>query len=85
MATPDSNPTVKITPGKNEKVNNVINMEDLLRRVTGGARDIAGTGSAASLDHADKLSTIQRIAADLETNLRELRAKSLGSSDNPSH
>ena len=83
MATPDSDPTITTTPGKNEKVNNVINIEDILRKASRGASDLVSTGSAMSLEQRDKLTTIQQLAADLEQELRALRAATSENSGNP--
>jgi hypothetical protein len=83
MAAPDSSSTVTVTPGKNEKVNNVINIEDILRKATEGARGLLKTGSALGLEHGEKLPAIHQLAADLEKEFRALRAAAPENSGNP--
>ena len=73
MATPDAKIEIKVTPGKNEKVNNVIRFEDLLQKARQGASDLVRTRSAEAAEQ-ERLSLIQKLAADLEPQLRALRA-----------
>jgi hypothetical protein len=74
MATPDPKIEIKVTPGKNEKVNNVIDFEDLLQKARAGAGDLVRTGSAEAAEHEERLSLIQKLVAELEPQLRALRA-----------
>ena len=81
MATPD--PTITTTPGKNEKVNNVLNIEDVLRKASGGVSDVVSAGSAPSPEQREKLAKIQQLAANLEQELRALRAAMPENSGDP--
>jgi hypothetical protein len=74
MATPDSKTEITVTPGKNKKVNNVIHFEDLLQKAREGVSDLVHKRSAVAAEHDEKLGLIQKLAGDLEPQLRALRA-----------
>lgn len=71
MATNPPKPTVSITAGENEQVNNVINFEDLVQQLKQGAPAKARSGPKAA--HREQLIAIQQLATDLEQRLREMR------------
>lgn len=66
MATRPKKVSVSVTPGRNEPVEHVVRLEDLLKRLQAGPP--AGRRAAAA-DPA------RRLAAELEARLRELRQK----------
>ena len=72
MAKDAQKTTVSITPGRNEPVNNVLKFEDLVAQAKQGASKLARSRGAAK--QRDRLDDVKRLAADLETTLRALRA-----------
>ena len=65
---------VSVTPGQNEKVNNVIKFEDLLKNVRQGAALPPRRLAALPAQQREQLGSIQQLAADLERRLRAVRA-----------
>ncbi len=68
--------TESITPGKNARVNNVLKFEDLVQHAKQGAAKPARSRAATPAKQRDQLDAIKRLAAELETMLRALRAAS---------
>lgn len=73
--------TVSITPGQNEPVSNVLKFEDLVQHAKQGAAKSARSRAAAPAKQRDQLDAVKRLAAELETMLRALRA---AAADQPS-
>jgi hypothetical protein len=73
MAIPD--PTIELTPGKNEIVSNVFQIEDILHQTL--ISDQARQRSMIDSEHGEKIAAIQQLVSDLEKKLGELRTKSL--------
>jgi hypothetical protein len=65
--------TVSVTPGQNEKVNNVIKFEDLVQNLKQSAAKPAGARAAVPAQQREHLKSIQQLAAELEQRLRALR------------
>ncbi|MGZ5494343.1 MAG: hypothetical protein ACXW29_13360 [Thermoanaerobaculia bacterium] len=74
MAKSPPKTTVSVTPGQNEPVNHILKFEDLVQRAKQGAAKPARTRAAMPAKRREQLDAVQRLAAELETMLRTIRA-----------
>lgn len=74
MAKSPPKTTLSVTPGQNAQVNRVIKFEDLVQRLKQGAAKPAGARAAVRGAQRQQLDSIQKLAADLEKQLRSIRA-----------
>lgn len=78
MATSLKRITVKATAGKNLPVPHVLRLEDMLQQVQQGTVKSKRERRAAPAAGVGDSSAVQRLAAELEARLRELRAANSG-------
>ena len=74
MAKSAPNISVKATPGKNTRVDPVLRLEDLLQKVQQVPAPKAARGRAAAADGSGEEGAARRLVAELEAQLRALRA-----------
>jgi len=65
--------TVSITAGQNDRVNNVLKFEDLVQHAKQGAAK-SRSRAAAPAKQREQLAAVKRLAGELETVLRQVRA-----------
>ena len=80
MAKIPKNISIKATPGRNERVDPVVRLEDLLARMTPpqAPKAVRGRG-AATTKASGEWGAAGQLAAELEARLRALRGASAGS------
>ena len=74
MAKSPPKTTLSVTPGQNEQVKHVIKFEDLVQHLKRGAAKPAGARAPIRGAQRQQLDSIQKLAADLEKQLRSVRA-----------
>lgn len=74
MATSPKKVTVKATAGRNEPVEHVVRLEDLLQRLQRPASKPARSRGRQASAGAGEPDAVRQLAAELEARLRELRA-----------
>lgn len=74
MATSPKKITVKATAGRNEPVEHVVRLEDLLQRLQRPASKPARSRGQQPAAGAGDLDAVRQLAAELEARMRALRA-----------